>query len=139
MFYFILLFTISNITIIEHVSTPVPTVDNIHIQKYTNVCSLIHHSFIHSAIHVPYCVQAETEEEEPVELTEEEEAIKASLENSDTLAPEFLDHIVPQWWNKEPFKLVLLDQMLGCFLAVFGLFWGVGLSVDSHSLLCFIC
>ena len=84
-------------------------------------------------------MQAETEEEEPVELTEEEEAIKASLENSDTLAPEILDHIVPQWWNKEPFKLVLLLQMLGCFLAVLGLFWGVGLSVDSHSLLCFIC
>ena len=97
------------------------------------------HSFIHSFIHVPYCVQAETEEEEPVELTEEEEAIKASLENSDTLAPEILDHIVPQWWNKEPFKLVLLLQMPGCFLAVLGLFWGVGLSVDSHSLLRFIC
>ncbi|KAK7500075.1 hypothetical protein BaRGS_00008622, partial [Batillaria attramentaria] len=46
-----------------------------------------------------------TREEEPeVEYTEEEEAIKTSLENNDSLAPEFLENIVAQWWQKEPFK-----------------------------------
>lgn len=44
------------------------------------------------------------DEEMEVEMTEDEEMIKASLENNDSLPPEVLDNIVPQWWLKEPFK-----------------------------------
>ncbi|XP_077977825.1 adenylate kinase 9-like isoform X2 [Glandiceps talaboti] len=45
-----------------------------------------------------------TEEEPEVEFTEEEEAIKANLQEDEPLPPEVLDNIVPEWWNKEPFK-----------------------------------
>lgn len=38
-----------------------------------------------------------------VELTDEEEAIKANLMDSEALPPEVLDNIVPDWWKKEPF------------------------------------
>ena len=78
---------------------------------------------------IPCLVQAEPEEEEVVELTEEEEAIKATLESTDSLSPEILDNIVPQWWNKEPFKLVFL-------LDVWVLLAFPGLSVDANSLFC---
>ena len=44
------------------------------------------------------------EEEEEVELTEDEEAIKAYLETGETLPNELLDKIVAPWWNEEPFK-----------------------------------
>ena len=77
---------------------------------------------------MPHRVQGEGEEEEAIELTEEEEAIKTSLENSDTLSNEILDTIIPQWWNKEPFKLVLLDAWL--LLAV--LAWPVSLPVYTR-------
>jgi adenylate/nucleoside-diphosphate kinase len=43
-------------------------------------------------------------EEEEVEFTEEEEAIKANLESDEPLPAEVLDTIIPAWWNKEPFK-----------------------------------
>ena len=79
-------------------------------------------------INMPHRVQGEGEEEEAIELTEEEEAIKTSLENSDTLSNEILDTIIPQWWNKEPFKLVLLDAWL--LLAV--LAWPVSLPVYTR-------
>ncbi|XP_021245471.1 adenylate kinase 9 isoform X3 [Numida meleagris] len=39
-----------------------------------------------------------------VELTDEEEAIKANLMDSQPLPPEILDNIVPDWWRKEPFR-----------------------------------
>lgn len=39
-----------------------------------------------------------------VELTEEEEAIKANLMDAQPLPPEILDNIVPFWWKKEPFR-----------------------------------
>lgn len=39
-----------------------------------------------------------------VELTDEEEAIKANLMDSEALPPEVLDNIVLDWWNKEPFR-----------------------------------
>ena len=39
-----------------------------------------------------------------VELTEEEEAIKANLMDAQPLPPEILDNIVPVWWKKEPFR-----------------------------------
>ncbi|NWR71006.1 KAD9 kinase, partial [Centropus unirufus] len=39
-----------------------------------------------------------------VELTNEEEAIKANLIENQTLPPEVLDNIVPDWWRKEPFR-----------------------------------
>lgn len=39
-----------------------------------------------------------------LELTEEEEAIKANLVDNQELPPEVLDNIVPDWWRKEPFR-----------------------------------
>lgn len=39
-----------------------------------------------------------------VELTEEEEAIKANLVDNEALPAEVLDNIVPDWWRKEPFR-----------------------------------
>ena len=44
------------------------------------------------------------QEEEEIEYTEEEEAIKNNLESDEAIPAEVLDTIVPQWWNKEPFK-----------------------------------
>ncbi|NWS71417.1 KAD9 kinase, partial [Crotophaga sulcirostris] len=41
---------------------------------------------------------------EEVELTDEEEAIKANLMGNEALPPEVLDNIVPDWWRKEPFR-----------------------------------
>ncbi|NXQ40640.1 KAD9 kinase, partial [Catharus fuscescens] len=49
----------------------------------------------------------ETEKEktkQEVELTDEEEAIKANLVYNMELPPEVLDKIVPDWWKKEPFR-----------------------------------
>ncbi|KAI8508321.1 adenylate kinase [Branchiostoma belcheri] len=48
--------------------------------------------------------QKEGETEEEIPLTEDEEAIKNNLESEDALPPDVLDKIVPEWWNKEPFK-----------------------------------
>ncbi|XP_030091870.2 adenylate kinase 9 isoform X1 [Serinus canaria] len=49
--------------------------------------------------------KTETEKtEQEVELTDEEQAIKANLTNNTELPPEVLDKIVPDWWNKEPFR-----------------------------------
>ncbi|NXA83038.1 KAD9 kinase, partial [Thryothorus ludovicianus] len=39
-----------------------------------------------------------------VELTDEEEAIKANLMDDTELPPEVLDKIVPDWWKEEPFR-----------------------------------
>uniref|UniRef100_A0A8V0YMS8 Adenylate kinase 9 n=1 Tax=Gallus gallus TaxID=9031 RepID=A0A8V0YMS8_CHICK len=44
------------------------------------------------------------ESKQEVELTEEEEAIKANLMDAQPLPPEILDNIVPVWWKKEPFR-----------------------------------
>ncbi|KAK4824340.1 hypothetical protein QYF61_013675 [Mycteria americana] len=41
---------------------------------------------------------------EEVELTDEEEAIKANLMDNEPLPPEVLDNIVLDWWRKEPFR-----------------------------------
>ena len=43
-------------------------------------------------------------EEEEVEFTEDEEAIKNYLETGDPLPTELLDKIVTSWWKEEPFK-----------------------------------
>ncbi|XP_063245853.1 adenylate kinase 9 isoform X2 [Prinia subflava] len=49
--------------------------------------------------------KTETEEsKQEVELTDEEEAIKANLVGDTELPPEVLDKIVPDWWKKEPFR-----------------------------------
>ncbi|KAM6280202.1 adenylate kinase 9 [Porphyrio hochstetteri] len=49
--------------------------------------------------------ETETEKsKQEVELTEEEEAIKANLMNNEALPPEVLDNIVLDWWRKEPFR-----------------------------------
>ncbi|NWV56154.1 KAD9 kinase, partial [Daphoenositta chrysoptera] len=49
--------------------------------------------------------KTETEKsKQEVELTEEEEAIKANLVDNMELPPEVLDKIVPDWWKKEPFR-----------------------------------
>ncbi|OXB70084.1 UNVERIFIED_CONTAM: hypothetical protein H355_004513, partial [Colinus virginianus] len=56
--------------------------------------------------HLPQTM-TKTEDEESkqeVELTDEEEAIKANLMGSRPLPPEILDNIVPDWWKKEPFR-----------------------------------
>lgn len=39
-----------------------------------------------------------------VDLTDEEEAIKANLMDNEALPPEVLDNIVLDWWRKEPFR-----------------------------------
>ncbi|NXC44701.1 KAD9 kinase, partial [Penelope pileata] len=44
------------------------------------------------------------ESKQEVELTDEEEAIKANLMNSEPLPPEILGKILPDWWTKEPFR-----------------------------------
>ncbi|XP_042746128.1 adenylate kinase 9 [Lagopus leucura] len=44
------------------------------------------------------------ESKQEVELTDEEEAIKANLMDAQPLPPEVLDNIVPDWWRKEPFR-----------------------------------
>ncbi|XP_031467148.1 adenylate kinase 9 isoform X4 [Phasianus colchicus] len=44
------------------------------------------------------------ESNQEVELTDEEEAIKANLMDGQPLPPEILDNIVPDWWRKEPFR-----------------------------------
>uniref|UniRef100_A0A8B9DH83 Adenylate kinase 9 n=1 Tax=Anser cygnoides TaxID=8845 RepID=A0A8B9DH83_ANSCY len=52
-------------------------------------------------------IMTKTENEEnkqEVKLTDEEEAIKANLMDSEALPPEVLDNIVLDWWNKEPFR-----------------------------------
>ncbi|NWZ64884.1 KAD9 kinase, partial [Acrocephalus arundinaceus] len=49
--------------------------------------------------------KTETEKSKPkVELTGEEEAIKANLMDDTELAPKVLDKIVPDWWKKEPYR-----------------------------------
>ncbi|NWV42515.1 KAD9 kinase, partial [Grantiella picta] len=49
--------------------------------------------------------KTETEKsKEEVELTDEEEAIKANLMDNKELPPEILDKIVPDWWKSEPFR-----------------------------------
>ncbi|KAM6271701.1 adenylate kinase 9 [Spheniscus humboldti] len=47
--------------------------------------------------------EAEKSKQE-VELTDEEEAIKANLMDNEALPPEVLDNIVLDWWRKEPFR-----------------------------------
>ncbi|XP_074903127.1 adenylate kinase 9 [Buteo buteo] len=49
--------------------------------------------------------KTETEKsKQEVELTDEEEAIKANLMDNEALPPEVLDNIVLDWWRKEPFR-----------------------------------
>ncbi|XP_069743657.1 adenylate kinase 9 isoform X3 [Narcine bancroftii] len=49
-------------------------------------------------------VPKEKYEEEEVEFTPEEEAIKLFLTEDEQLPPEVLDNFIPKWWNEEPFK-----------------------------------
>ena len=49
-------------------------------------------------------LQSEDSEEVMVELTEFEENIKNYIMEEEMLMQETLDEILPQWWNKEPFK-----------------------------------
>ena len=44
------------------------------------------------------------QEEDEIEYTEEEEAIKTNLETEEPLSNEVMDNILQQWWHKEPFK-----------------------------------
>ncbi|XP_063079133.1 adenylate kinase 9 isoform X2 [Engraulis encrasicolus] len=46
---------------------------------------------------------SESEKEEP-ELTDEEEAIKAYLQDGTPLPREVLDTVLTQWWTKEPYR-----------------------------------
>ncbi|KAM6084508.1 adenylate kinase 9 [Theristicus caerulescens] len=49
--------------------------------------------------------KTETEKsKQEVELSDEEEAIKANLMHNEALPPEVLDNIVLDWWRKEPFR-----------------------------------
>ncbi|KFQ26433.1 Adenylate kinase 9, partial [Merops nubicus] len=49
--------------------------------------------------------KTETEKKlQEVELTDEEEAIKANLMDNEALPPGVLDNIVLDWWNNEPFR-----------------------------------
>ncbi|XP_069661200.1 adenylate kinase 9 isoform X2 [Haliaeetus albicilla] len=49
--------------------------------------------------------KTETEKsKQELELTHEEEAIKANLMDNEALPPEVLDNIVLDWWRKEPFR-----------------------------------
>ncbi|NWR57989.1 KAD9 kinase, partial [Bucorvus abyssinicus] len=52
-----------------------------------------------------HTTKTETEKsKQEVELTDEEEAIKANLMDNQALPPEVLDNIVLDWWKKEPFR-----------------------------------
>lgn len=44
------------------------------------------------------------EDEAEVELTDEEESIRANLAEGEALPNETLDKILPAWWNEEPFR-----------------------------------
>ena len=44
------------------------------------------------------------EEEAELELTDEEESIRANLAEGEALPNETLDKILPAWWNEEPFR-----------------------------------
>ena len=44
------------------------------------------------------------EDEQEVELTEDEENIRANLANDELLPYDTLDKILPTWWNEEPFR-----------------------------------
>jgi adenylate/nucleoside-diphosphate kinase len=44
------------------------------------------------------------QEEEEIEYTEEEDAIKSNLESEEPLPAEVLDNILQPFWQKEPFK-----------------------------------
>lgn len=44
------------------------------------------------------------EGEQELELTDEEESIRANLADGEALPNETLDKILPAWWNEEPFR-----------------------------------
>ena len=44
------------------------------------------------------------EEEAELELTDEEESIRAYLAEGEALPNETLDKILSAWWNEEPFR-----------------------------------
>lgn len=44
------------------------------------------------------------EGEAELELTDEEESIRANLAEGEALPNETLDKILPAWWNEEPFR-----------------------------------
>lgn len=46
----------------------------------------------------------ETEPEPELELTDEEESIRANLADGEALPNETLDKILPAFWNEEPFR-----------------------------------
>lgn len=46
----------------------------------------------------------ETEAEPELELTDEEESIRANLADGEALPNETLDKILPAFWNEEPFR-----------------------------------
>ncbi|XP_078256014.1 adenylate kinase 9 [Rhinoraja longicauda] len=46
----------------------------------------------------------EEKQEEEMEFTAEEEALKQFLTEEESLPPEVLDNFIPRWWNEEPFK-----------------------------------
>ncbi|KAM8809905.1 adenylate kinase 9 [Eudromia elegans] len=48
--------------------------------------------------------ESEKKSEQEIQLTDEEEAIKANLVENEALPPEVLDKIVLDWWRKEPFR-----------------------------------
>ncbi|XP_077158489.1 adenylate kinase 9 isoform X2 [Paroedura picta] len=48
--------------------------------------------------------EKQSPERRELQLTDEEEAIKANLIENEPLPPEVLDSIVPEWWTKEPFR-----------------------------------
>ena len=44
------------------------------------------------------------EGEAELELTDEEESIRANLAEGEALPNETLDKVLPAWWNEEPFR-----------------------------------
>ncbi|XP_060093981.1 adenylate kinase 9 [Heteronotia binoei] len=48
--------------------------------------------------------EKQSPEQKELQLTDEEEAIKANLIENEALPPEVLDSIVLEWWTKEPFR-----------------------------------
>ncbi|NXO65847.1 KAD9 kinase, partial [Phainopepla nitens] len=68
-----------------------------------------HENYLKIPEELEYFSQAITKTEtektkQKVEFTDEEEAIKANLMDNTELPPEVLDKIVPDWWQKEPFR-----------------------------------
>lgn len=63
------------------------------------------HNQINSVgIRVHFLRNFQFQKEEEIVFTEDEEAIKATLESNEPLPTELLDSIIKPWWTMEPYR-----------------------------------